>query len=77
MNTYCMTMRDTHIHSSREWTGQALRPAAACALHLIVYIVLELKLLTGILHRPVLQLSETKEEGKDEDKQNGTTHHKH
>lgn len=75
--SYCMnthTHTHTHRQTDREWPGQALRPAAACALHLLVYVLLELKPLTGILHRLVLQLSETKEEEKKKGKQNGTTH---
>lgn len=54
----------THTDTRKESDRQALRPAAASALHLLVYILLELKLLTGILHRPVLQLPETEEEHK-------------
>lgn len=56
-HTYTPTLTAIQI-----MTMQALRPAAACALHLLVYVLLQLKLLTGILRRPVLQLSETKAE---------------
>lgn len=66
-----MNMKETHtyIHTPTHAltmiqirTMQALRPAAACALHLLIYVLLQLKRLTGILGRPVLQLSETKAE---------------
>lgn len=50
-----------HTHTHTEWAAQALRPAAACALYLLVDVLLELERVTGVLHGAVLQLSETKE----------------
>lgn len=65
MNTYSMEISGTHTHTHTEpksdW-GRLLRPAAASALHFLVHVLMELKLLTGILHGPVLQLPEEKEE---------------
>lgn len=59
-------MSDPHTyintHTPRKWLEQALGPAASNALHLLVYILLQLELLTGILRGPVLQLPETEDE---------------
>lgn len=65
MNTYSMEISGLHTYTHTEpksdW-GRLLRPAAASALHFLVHVLMELKLLIGILHGPVLQLPEEKEE---------------
>lgn len=65
MNTYSMEISGpytyTHTEPKSDW-GRLLRPAAASALHFLVHVLMELKLLIGILHGPVLQLPKEKEE---------------
>ena len=53
-----LTHTPTQTHTRRDQHDGSLGPAAARTLHLFVDVIMELELVTGLLHGPVLQRSD-------------------